>query len=294
MQAKRNTLLAIGLPLVVVVVYVVLFFKPWSNTAAAPRITAEESSRMWSEANVLFKQGKYEDALPEVMKLHEAYPGNHIYIEMLAEISDRLGHYQQESEYWEQYFDRAPNPVTACPQIGQSYQKQGKQAEALAAFQRCYDRDQENSDSIFFLAHALELAGQNARAEELYQKGLKIAPEYTDLQIGLARVLMHEDRLDQARQLALEALQKSPKNVDVLLVVGLVYLREGDLIKAREYLQEGANLSDGYLDFHLALARLDEEEKKFPEAIREYDRVLRDHPNDDAIRAKRDALVVKQ
>jgi tetratricopeptide (TPR) repeat protein len=294
MKANRNTLLAIALPLVVMLVYVGLFFKPWSHSAAAPRMTAEESSQLWSEANALFKQGKYEDALPEVLKLHETYPGNHIYIEMLAEINDRLGRYQQESEYWEQYFDRAPNPVTACPQIGRSYQKQGRGAEALGAFQRCYDRDRENSDSIFFLAHALELAGQNTQAEELYRKGLTIAPEYLDLQVGLARVLLHEDQLDQAKQLALEALRKSPQNVDVLLVVGLVYLKEGDLNRAREYLERGANLSDGYLDFHLALARLDEEEKKFTEAIHEYDRILKDRPNDDAIRAKRDALVVKQ
>src|SRR5579864_2257229 len=203
MKENRNTLLAIGLPLVVVLVYVVVFFKPWSHTAAAPKMTAEESSQLWSEANTLFKQAKYEDALPDVLKLHETYPGNHIYIEMLAEINDRLGRYQQESEYWEQYFDRAPNPITACPQIGQSYQKQGKGAEALGAFQRCYDRDPENSDSIFFLSHAFELAGQNARAEGLYRKGLKIAPEYLDLQVGLARVLLHEDQLDQAKRLVL-------------------------------------------------------------------------------------------
>jgi tetratricopeptide (TPR) repeat protein len=294
MRVNRNTLLAIGLPVLVAVVYMLLFFKPWAHSSAAPRMTAEESSQLWVQCNVLFKQGKYEDALPGVLKLHETYPGNHIYIEMLADINDRLGNYQKEAEYWEQYFDRAPNPITACPQIGKAYQKMGKEAEALGAFQRCYDRDPENSDSIFFLAHALELAGQNGRAGELYEKGLKIAPEYTDLQVGLARVLLHQDRLDQAKQLALEALQKSPQNVDVLLVVGLVYLREGDLNKAREYLEKGASISDGYLDFHLALARLDEDEKKFPDAVREYDRVLKDHPNDDAIRAKRDALVVKQ
>jgi Tfp pilus assembly protein PilF len=111
--------------------------------------------------------------------------------------------------------------------------------------------------------------------------------------VGLARVYLREDRLDQAKQLAVDALQKSPQNVDVLLVAGLVYLRDGDLIKAREYLQKGSALSDGYLDFHIALARLDEEEKKFPDAVREYDRVLKDRPNDDAIRAKRDALLVK-
>jgi tetratricopeptide (TPR) repeat protein len=295
MRLTRNTFLAIGLPVVIALVYVVLFLKPWAQGRPVDsRLTPEESNQLWSECNQLFKSGKYEDALPGMLKLHEAYPGNHIYIEMLADINDHLGRYPQEAEYWEQYFDRAPNPVAACPQIGQAYWKQGKQKEALGAFQRCLDRDPENSDSIFFLAHAFELTGDTARAGELYEKGLKIAPEYTDLQIGLARVWLREDKLDQAKLIALEAAQRSPQNVDVLLVVGLVYLREGDLIKARGYLEKGVKLSDGYLDFHIALARLDEDEKNFPDAIREYDRILKDRPNDDAIRAKRDALMVKQ
>lgn len=295
MRVNRNTYFAIGLPVLIAIVYVVLFLKPWAHSRASDsHLTPEESNQLWSECNQLFKAGKYEDALPGMLKLHETYPGNHIYIEMLADINDHLGRYQQEAEYWEQYFDRAPNPVAACPQIGQAYWKQGKQKEAVAAFQRCYDRDPENSDSIFFLAHAFEMTGETRRAGELYEKGLKIAPEYTDLQIGLARVWLREDKLDQAKQIAVEAVQKTPQNVDVLLVAGLVYQREGDLNKAREYLEKGVKLADGYLDFHIALARLDEDEKNFPEAIQEYDRVLKDRPNDDAIRVKRDALMVKR
>src|SRR5215472_5449311 len=294
MQSKRTTLLAIGLPVVVALVYVALVFKPWSHPSPPKRLTPEESASRWEECKALFKEGKYQDALTDALKLHETYPGNHIYIEMAADIYDRLGRYPEEAEFWELYFDRAPNPVTACPQIGQAYSKQGKEKDAISAFERCLARDPENSDSIFFLAHALELAGQTSRAGELYQRGLKIAPEYTDLQIGLARIYLRQDKLAQAKNLALKALRKSPENVDVLLVAGLVYSREGDLPRAKQYLEQGVKLADGYLDFHFALARIAEEENNSAEAIRHYDRILKDRPDDQSVRSKRDALAVKQ
>lgn len=294
MQSNRTTLLAVGLPVVVALLYLALLFKPWKHPSPPKRLTPEESATLWEECKALFKEGKYQDALSDALKLHETYPGNHIYIEMAADIYDRLGRYSEEAEFWEQYFDRAPNPVTACPQIGQAYSKQGKEKEAISAFERCLARDPENSDSIFFLAHALELSGQTNRAGELYQQGLKIAPEYTDLQLGLARVYLRQDKAAQAKDLALKALRKSPDNVDALLVAGLVYSREGDLAKAKQYLEKGVNLADGYLDFHYALARIAEQENNFPEAIRHYDRILKDHPDDQAVRSKRDALVGKQ
>lgn len=294
MQSKRSTYLAIGLPLAVAALYVIAIYKPWLHTAAAPLpITADESSRLWEECNSLVRAGKYQEALPGVLKLHESYPGNHLYTEMAAEIYDHLGRYDQEADFWEQYFDRAPNPVTACPQIGQAYWKQGKQKEAISAFERCLARDPENSDSIFFLAHALELSGETGRAAELYQRGVKIAPEYIDLQLGLARARLHQGKEPEARQIALKVLAKSPQNTDALLVAGLSYAQENNLAKSRQYLEQGVKLSDGDLDFHFALARLDEEENNFPAAVSEYNRILQDRPNDANVRAKRDALLEK-
>lgn len=295
MQSKRTTILAIGLPVLVAVVYVMLVFKPWAKSASPSKpLTAEESAAMWEDCKSLFRQGKYEEALTDALRLHESYPGNHIYIEMVADIYDHLGRYPEEAEYWEKYFDRAPNPVTACPQIGQAYWKQGKEKEAISAFERCLARDPENSDSVFFLAHALEMSGQTERAGELYQRGMKIAPEYTDIQLGLARIDLRQDKVPQARDLALKALKKSPENVDALLVAGLVYSREGDLAKAKQYLEQGSKLADGYLDFHFALARIAEEENNFSEALRQYDRILKDQPDNQTIRSKRDAVAGKQ
>lgn len=294
MASNKTSYLAIVLPLAIALLYVIAVYRPWARTAAPPgAVTADESRKLWEECNSLFRAGKYQEALPGVLKLHENYPGNHNYIEMAAEIYDHLGRYDLEAEFWEQYFDRAPNPLTACPQIGDAYFKQGKQKEAISAFERCLARDPESSDSIFFLAHALELNGQTERAAELYQRGLKISPEYSDFQLGLARIRLIQEKDAEAKQIALKVLAKNPQNVEAMLVAGVSYARENDLVKARQYLEQGVKLSDRDMDFHFALALLAEQEKNFPEAIREYNRVLQDQPDNAEARAKRDALMEK-
>lgn len=294
MQSNKTTYLSIALPLLIALFYVVAVYQPRLHTSSSVRqATPEESSELWEECNSLFRAGKYQQALPGVLKLHQNYPGNHIYIEMAAEIYDHMGRYDLEADFWEQYFDRAPNPVAACPQIGQAYWKQGKQKEAISAFERCLARDPENSDSIFFLAHALELSGQTDRAAELYQRGVSIAPEYTDLQLGLARMRLRQGKDAEAKQIALKALAKSPKNVDALLVAGLSYTHENNPIKARQYLQEGVKLADDDLDFHFAIAQLDEQEQNFSGAVAEYNRILQAQPDNENARAKRDALLEK-
>jgi tetratricopeptide (TPR) repeat protein len=294
MQSNKTTYLSIGLPLLIALFYVVAVYQPSLHTTSPlSSTTPEQSSKLWEECNSLFRAGKYQQALPGVLKLHQHYPGNHIYIEMAAEIYDHLGRYDQEADFWEQYFGRAPNPVAACPQIGQAYLKQGKQKEAISAFERCLARDPENSDSIFFLAHALELSGQTGRAAELYQRGVEIAPDYTDLQLGLARIRLRQGKDAEAKQIALKALAKSPQNVDALLVAGLSFTRENNPVKARQYLEEGLKLADDDPDFHFAIARLDEEEKNFSDAIREYNRILQVQPDNANARAKRDALLEK-
>jgi predicted Zn-dependent protease len=296
MQSGRTTFLSLATPVCVVLVYVVAFLTPWGHPVPdlSAKLTAEQAGSVWQESKSLFADGKYEEALPGVLRLHESFPGNHIYLEMAAEIYGRLGRYPQESEFWEMYLDRAPDPSDACPALGQSYAKQNKDKEAISAYERCLARAPENSDFIFYLAHALEIDGQTDRAGELYERGLKIAPEYSDLQIGLARVRLRQGKAAEAKGPVLKFLQKSPDNVDALLVAGLIYMREGNLSKAKEYLEHGVKLSDGYLDFHAALARIAVDENNYPEAIRHYDRILRDHPDDESTRARRDALAGKQ
>jgi tetratricopeptide (TPR) repeat protein len=270
--------------------------QPRLSPRVVPTLTPQESQELLSASSSLLNEGKYQEALQVMLKLHDAYPENHVYISKLADIYDHLGRYKEESDMWEQYLDHAPRPMEACPQIGQAYWKQGvlKEKEAISAFERCLSFDPSNSDSIFYLAHALEMAGQFDRAGELYQRGLTLSPKYTDLRLGLARVWLQQDMLEKAKESALGVLGESPDKVDALLIAGLVDAKQGNLGEAKKFLERGAKLSPGYTDFHIALAKIAEQEKNTAEAIRQYNKILELHPEYRDIRARRDALAAKK
>lgn len=289
-------LLAIGVPVALLaVVYWAVIVHRGSFVPGVKHvtITPEQASQLEQQSTQFIRQDRYADALQPTDTLHQAFPDNHIYLGRLADIYNHLGRYKDEAETWEKYMNVAPTPVAACPRIGQAYWKQGEQfyPQALAAFERCLKLDPKNSDSIFFLAHALEMTGQFDRAAQLYSTGVQLSPNYTDLRVGLARTLLRLDKVDEARQQAQQVLDKDPNNRGALLAMGLIELHEDRPALAKGYLERGVKLSDTDPDFHILLARVAEKLNDNAEALRQYTRVVELRPDDQRSRARRDSLL---
>ena len=257
-------------------------------TGQTSGLTLDESRELLRLSRKLISEGKHTEALAPALKLYSAYPGNNIYIQTLAQIYHRLENYKEEAEYWEKFLQYAPLPVEGCPQIGQAYWKQKRTKEAISAFERCLSFEPDNFDSIFFLAHALELTGDLKRAETLYRQGIPLGTNSSDCKIGLARVQAHQGRVAESKKCILEVLSKSPDDVDALLVRAILYWREGDLAQAKAFLLKGLKLSERYADYYLVLGRIEESQGHISQAVMRYDRVLElDPDNRDAARRRR-------
>jgi tetratricopeptide (TPR) repeat protein len=274
-------------------VYRYHFFGPRGEEKTT--LAQQESQRLADQSKSLVDQGRFADALKPTSTLYKAYPENHIYLGRLADIYDHLGRYDEEARYWEKFMDHAPMPIEACPQIGQAYWKQGEkfEAQAVAAYQRCLALDPKNTDSHFYLAHAMEMSGQWTQAAEQYQKGLAISPDYTDLTLGLARCWLRLDRPADARKLAEQILSKHPRSSGAFLVLGMFYLHQENYVEAKKVLTRGANLADTDPDFHILLERVAEHMNDYAEALRQYNRVVELRPEDAQARSRRDALAAQ-
>jgi tetratricopeptide (TPR) repeat protein len=240
--------------------YWALILNPWveeaTGTARSANDLAVEAARdLVDQSKKLLLEKKYDQALPKMLRLHLAFPENHIYIEELANIYRGLSRYGEEAQMWEKYLQYAPLPGEACPQIAIAYQKQLRRADAEKAFERCYIIDPD-SDNILFYAHSLEAKGDYRKAAALYEQGVKRSPNYGDMNLGLARVQMFQGQLGAAKLRVLAVLKRSPDYADALLVAGMVCTREGQLPEARKYLERGIKLSPSYHDLQLAMGRL--------------------------------------
>jgi len=261
-----------------------LFRVPVAGSAGGG-LEPDKARELQEESAVMQRYGNWTKALPLTLKLHEAYPESHIYIGQLADIYDHLGRFREEAEMWEAFLERAPRPIEGCPQIGQSYEKQGLPKQAMKAFERCLAIEPTDPDQVFYLARSVEKDGQIDRAAALYARGVELSPNYSDLAVGLARVRMRQGKVEEARRLLVHVLEQSPKNPDALLVLGLACERLGQRQEAKNYLERGVAVAGDYVDMHLALASLAEQEADLTTAILHYGKAVElDKSNTDAAR----------
>ncbi len=244
------------------------------SSDAQPDSAESDSRRLAAQSKRLLRDDRYEEALAPTLKLHEKYPGNHIYIWDLATIYNHLGRPADEARSWEAYLAAAPTPIQACPALPRAYEKQNLRDKAFDAYERCLALEPKDPDAIFFLALACERRGKGERARALYTRGLALAPEYSDMRLGLARLDLRRGRAEDALGAAERVLLKSPDNADALLTAGLALYRLGRLEEARSHFEHGLKKSETYADLHIALARLAADEKQYDEAIRHYNRAL--------------------
>ena len=295
-RPARSPLSRALLPLVLLAVFGAAIYGRhwWITRGSRVTLTQEEAQKLDASSKALMDRGKYQEALAPTLQLYQAYPENHIYIGHLAEIYDHLGQYDTEAQYWEKYVDRAPTPVEACPKYGQAYAKAGKDKEAIAAFQRCLSFSPKNSDSFFYLAHALEMDGQWDQAANNYEQGLAVSPDYTDLRLGLARCRLRQDKPEEALKIADQVLAKNPNKADALLIEGMVYLHDDKPAEAKAALERGVKLADTDPDFHRLLARAYSDLNDTAGELREYNRLVELLPDDKNVRARRDSLQAKR
>jgi tetratricopeptide (TPR) repeat protein len=216
----------------------------------APAMEAEapvQDLRVIAEASrTSFEAGRYADALPPTLTLHNARPANLIYLERLARIYGKLGRDGDEAETWERFLTSSPTPQDACPHVGNAYFRMGLLERSVEASARCRAFDPTDPDGNYYLARA-NLRGGHVR---------------------------------EAREGAQALIAERPDHVDALLVLGLAHQREGNMVEARKALERGVGLEPAYAGFDTALGLIAEGQGRLDDARAHYARALALDPKD--------------
>ncbi|HXP84312.1 MAG TPA: tetratricopeptide repeat protein [Bryobacteraceae bacterium] len=229
---------------------------PYQEEEIAPgALSSAQIQRLLQESTTLMAAQKPEQALVPLLTLYKAYPESPIYIKQIAEIYQGLNRYQESAAMWENFLTYSPRPTEGCPAIGLAYENASKPKDAFKAFERCWQLDKQDPDSIFFYGHELEKDQQLQAAYGQYKHGVQLSPEYPDMQVGLARIELRLGHLSEAHARLLKVLERRPENVDALLAAGLVSAATGDPRAAIVYLEKAQRLSPGYTEVGQVLAR---------------------------------------
>ena len=210
-----------------------------------PKMAADYEKRI---ADVLLTQGREQEALAIVSKLHKDYPRD---VEAAAIHASLL--------------------AKGDPQQVQT---------AIAELEPLAAKEPGNAMLQFHLARAYWIKGDPAsldKAAQHFETSLKLNPDSLLAKLGLARIRLEQGQNGVAVQIAEEILETNPTNLQAKLTrgTGLANLGEGD--KAREELRSilsihkdlgsGSISGSGSInDARYQLAALDVREKRYTEA----------------------------
>ena len=198
----------------------------------------ENPSNWVVESRKLIRTGQYHDALNYTIKLTQAFPKNHVYIDQAAIIYHQLGQFADEAQMLEKFLTVAADPGEACPRLPQAYRALGEQKAMVSAAQRCLALEPKNSDFLFEMAISYERFGDFDKAIKIYEDGKNTFTGYVDFAIGYARVLISKGKADLAWKEISEVLKKKPTNSDAQVVAIKALLALNKRVEAQEVLDK--------------------------------------------------------
>ena len=154
---------------------------------------------------------------------------------------------------------------------GRLLQAQGKQNDAVIAFQSVVKGASDSAQAHYYLGVAYWQTGSLGQASSEFQEAVKASPGFPLALRSLAQLNLAQNHPLEARVYAQELVQKSPADVYDRILLGEILLREGDSRSAEEQFLAAGQLAPNQAAVHLDLGQVYSAEKKWPQAEKEFE-----------------------
>jgi len=108
------------------------------------------------------------------------------------------------------------------------YQQQGKNEEALAAYDSAIASNPDDVNLVLNKANLYYTLGDKDKFKELMGKASEMAPNNPDLLYNIGVINMEQGNMQEAREAYLKALEVDPNYINALLNLSTTYVNEGN------------------------------------------------------------------
>lgn len=168
---------------------------------------------------------------------------------------------------------RFPEEVEAHLGLARFLLQQNDRDAALEAVEQALAVNAEHGEALLLRAQILAEQGKPAEGLSEIRKALDNDTDNVSLRIGYARLLAGAGRYTEASTELEIVFDKANGNSDVLLSIGLLALDSKRTEAAKKYLQALLDTGDHRDQAHYYLARIDDQQQAFEDAIEHYESV---------------------
>ncbi|MEK7831050.1 MAG: tetratricopeptide repeat protein, partial [Acidobacteriota bacterium] len=172
-----------------------------------------------------------------------------------------------------------PADFAAHFNLGAALQNAGRDAEAIASFQKALLTKPNHPAALTNLAVSQQAVGRTAEAINLYRQALRANPDYAAARYNLANLLLAKGDVNEAITHLRESLRLRPNDAGTLNSLGSALGMQGKFDEAAKHFAESLRLNPDNADAHVNFAAMLTALKKPSEAINHYEQSLRLNPN---------------
>ena len=172
----------------------------------------------------------------------------------------------------------SPNDAATWHELGLNYRRQGSRTEAIAAFQKSADLDEDMPEADNSLGGVWLESGDLARAEPAFREAIRIQPDYAEAHSNLANVLSASGRFEEARYHFETALRLKPDYAEAHYNYALALARVNRFDEARRQVEAGLESNPNVPEAHDLLGNLLAAKGQRQAALDQYQEAIRLRP----------------
>lgn len=173
---------------------------------------------------------------------------------------------------------------------GVAHHRQGRVAEAGAAYARACEADPSHLAARFNLAFALQQQGRDLDAESAYKQALALKPDLVQALTNLANLYLAHNRVAEALALLMRATKAAPAFAPPWNGLGNALLAMGRTEEARERFQKALDCDPAFVEARINLGRALQTLERPAQALPHLELALAARPDDAELRFLRDAV----
>ncbi|MCS7025953.1 MAG: tetratricopeptide repeat protein [Bryobacteraceae bacterium] len=206
-----------------------------------------------------------------------------LYQKRIAETLVLRGRSAEALDLVSQVIKENPNDYEATAMRASLWLQDGsrdKVQTAISELNSVIVRQPENVVLRYNLGRAYVAKGDLEQARIQFQEAIKYRPDYTPARIAIAQLHLAKNEFTKALQAAEEILQYDSSNITAQMIRTGARMGLGDRPTARQELTQLLALSPDYPDALFQMGVLNYQEKRYDEAIANFERLQKVAPND--------------
>jgi tetratricopeptide (TPR) repeat protein len=229
----------------------------------------DDTNALFNTGLALYQNGKFKEAIPPLKRLLDLSPDDEMAMVLLGTINLQIDSLDESEKYYQRALYVNSKNIDALNNLSLVYYKQKRYEAAISELSQSLSVQPNNADTLLTLATIYSEAGKTDDAIATYKRLVQTNPNSEKAYKFLADVYFQKGQYDEVIRLYKNA-NRSPKTADALTNLGFAYLYKEDLNQAAKYFNASNQINPTKAETHYGLGIINRRQANLDAAIKEF------------------------